>query len=618
MKCETINLVFLTLLALVFTAGLTFASIELPRLVDVVLKETIDTPDVATGLNELSDYKTSLYLDHFHLRAIGYVSLTLIVLLIVVGFATERSGWTAAGALVLFLPVFGHFAATMFFLGGLGFLRLLWLPALDVSFTLFRLGEIINAPYEILASIDSSIGLNLGSKISYGITGLGLLVFFLGTLTWFHVRMQKRNVADSWVYRLSRHPQYLGWIAWSYGVLYLPGENIKLCYGLSNTLPWLLSTMIILAVAMLEELKMKRAYGESYESYRKRAPFLIPLPRVVAQVFNLPLRLTLKKEYPDRKREIVAVLGFYTCLCLGVSAFYGGFVRLSDGKTEVSAQRVDDLAQILKEADNFGEKRRAAGELARIGEPAMESLIALLNDPVPQVRAYSAGALGGMESERVITPLIALLHDSDSYVRRTAAGSLGGTGSPLAIPSLVEAMQDPKKDVVGAAVRALGEIKHPDVVPHLIRALRDTTLGATGPAAAALGELAAQEAVEPLIHCFEDMPTCPYDVVGEALWKLNSDRAVDAWILGLKNGSWWYPRSACATALGRIKSEKGIEPLVKALQDESEQVRRAAVLALMEIGSEKNRGALERATADSDLEVRIYAAEALKRIGTGK
>jgi HEAT repeat protein len=398
----------------------------------------------------------------------------------------------------------------------------------------------------------------------------------------------------------------------------LPGENIKLCYGLSNTLPWLLSTMIILAVAMLEELKMKRLYGESYESYRKRAPFLFPLPRVIAQVFNLPLRLTFKKEYPDRKREIVAVLAFYTCLCLGVSVFYGGLVRLSDGRREASAQQVEKLVRILREADNFGEKRRAAGELEKIGEPAMESLIALLNDRVSQLRAYSAGALGVIKSERVIAPLITLLHDSDSYVRSTAAASLGRTGSPLAIPSLVEAMRDPKKDVVSAAVRALGEVRHPDVVPHLIRALRDTTLGAAGPAAAALGELGAQEAVEPLIHCFEDMPTCPYDVVGEALWKLNSDRAADAWILGLKKGSWWYPRSACAAALGRIKSQKGIESLIGALKDESEQVRRAAVLALMEIGSEKPRGALEAVRADSDLEVRIYAAEALKRIGTIK
>ena len=618
MKTQTTSLLFLTLLALIFTAALTFASIELPRLLDEFLATIIDTPDVATGLNASSDFKTDLYLHYYDLRLVGYCCLALIVILIVVGFVTEKSGLASTGALLLFLPVFGHFATTMFFLGGLGFLRLLWLPGLDVSFNLFRLGEIINVPYDVLTYIDSSLGFDLGAKLSYGITGFGLLIFFLGTLTWFYSRMQKRDVADFWVYRLSRHPQYLGWIIWSYGILFLPGSNIKLCYGLSNSLPWLLSTVIIIGVALLEELKMKREYGERYESYRKRAPFLFPLPRFVTRVFTLPLRVTVKREYPDRKWEIVALLLFYTILCLGISLFYGGFVRLTEAKPEVSRQHVEGLVRVLKEAENFGEKRRAADELGGIGEPATESLIALLNDKVPQVRAYSAGALGSMKSERVIGPLIEVLRDSDSYVRRTAAGSLGRVGSPLAIPSLVEAMRDPKKDVVGAAVRALGGIRHRDVVPHLIRALRDTALGAARPAAAALGELGSPEAIPPLILCFEEMPTCPYDVVGEALWKLHSDRAVDAWILGLNKGNWWYPRSACATSLGRIGSEKGVRPLIEVLQDESVEVRRAAVLALMELGSEKALGALEAATADKDFEVRIYATEALRRIRTTK
>jgi hypothetical protein len=86
MKNKFKHLAFLTLLALVFTIGLTFASVELPRLVDALLAKTIDTPDVATGLNELSDYKTDLYLRSTHLRPIGYGCLALILILIVIGF----------------------------------------------------------------------------------------------------------------------------------------------------------------------------------------------------------------------------------------------------------------------------------------------------------------------------------------------------------------------------------------------------------------------------------------------------------------------------------------------------------------------------------------------------
>jgi HEAT repeat protein/protein-S-isoprenylcysteine O-methyltransferase Ste14 len=531
-------------------------------------------------------------------------------------FATEKTGWTSAGALFLFLPVFGHFAATMFFLGGLGFLRLLWLPFLDASFRLFRLGDIINLPYKILMALYSMTGLGRWLKLSNLITGLGLLVFFLGTLTWFYARSGKKGVADLWVYRLSRHPQYLGWIIWSYGVMFLPSSNnIKLCYELSNSLPWLLSTMIIIGVAMLEEVKMKRAFGDSYESYRRSAPFLIPLPRFIAKASAWPLRLMFKKPYPERKREIAAVLAFYTVLCLGISAFYGGLVPRPATEAVVSKERIEGLARVLKNAADRGEKRRAAGLLAGMGELAIDPLIALLKHEDAIVRAYSAGALGGTKSERAVAPLIGLLKDRDSYVRRTAAESLGSTGSSQAVRPLIEALEDPARDMANAAVRALGRIKHPDVVPLLIKALRNSAWNASDAAARALGEMGAREAIEPLIRCFEETPNCPYDLIGTALWKLGSERAADAWIAGLMKGSWWYPRTACAAELGRNKLEKGLIPLQDALKDESPEVRRAAVLALMEFRSEKTISALREALADKDFEVRMYAKEALKTIG---
>ena len=617
MKNKFKHLAFLTLLALVFTIGLTFASVELPRLVDALLAKTIDTPDVATGLNELSDYKTDLYLRSTHLRPIGYGCLALILILIVVGFATEKTGWTSAGALFLFLPVFGHFAATMFFLGGLGFLRLLWLPFLDASFRLFRLGDIINLPYKILMDLYSMTGLGRWLKLSHLITGLGLLIFFLGTLTWFYARSQKKSVADLWVYRLSRHPQYLGWIIWSYGVMFLPSSNnIKLCYELSNSLPWLLSTMIIIGIAMLEEVKMKRAFGDSYESYRRGAPFLVPLPRFMAKASAWPLRFMFKKPYPERKREIAAVLAFYTVLCLGISAFYGGLVPRPATEAVASKERIEELVSVLKDASDRGEKRRAAGLLAGMGEPAIDPLIVLLKDEDANVRAYSAGALGNMGSARVVSPLIALLSDGDSYVRRTAAGSLGRTGSRQAIQPLVEALQDQTRDMANAAVGALGQIKHPDVIPLLIKALQYSAWNASGAAARALGELGAKEAIGPLVQCLEEMPNCPFDLVGTALWKLGSERAADAWIAGLKKGSWWYPRAFCAAELGRNKLEKGLIPLQDALKDESPAVRRAAVLALMEFRSGKTIEALREALADKDFEVRLYAKEALKTIAS--
>jgi len=608
-----IHFALLTALAFVFTIGLTFASIEVPRLLDETLARSIDAPDVATGSGPMDAYKTELYLRHFHIRLIGWVCLGLVAAMIAAGFITGRSGWTSAGALVLFLPVFGHFAATMFFLGGLGLLRLLWLPFLDASFRLFRLGAIIDLPYNLLNSLYLQTGLDRRVPLSAFITGLGLLLFFLGTLTWFYARAGRKNFADLWIYRYSRHPQYLGWIVWSYGVMYLPGSNIKLSYELSNSLPWLLSTLIIIGVAMLEELKMKKAHGEAYESYRRRTPFLVPLPRFIASAFAAPLRLMFKKPRPERKREIAAVLAFFLALSLGGSAFYGGLVRLRAAKTESSKPGIDELVRVLKEAGNRAEKRRAAEILAGLGEPAVDPLIAQLADRDAIVRAYAATALGSLKSERAVSPLIALLSDKDAYVRRSAIESLGRTGSRRAIPALAATLKDPARETVAAA-RALGIIPYPDAVPPLIEALQDASSNTVGAAAHALGARGARETIEPLVRCLEDNPNCAYDAVGTALWKLGSERAVDAWIAGLKKGSWWYPRAFCAAELGRNKSEKGLIPLQNALKDESPEVRRAAVLALMDIRNEKSIAALKDALSDKDLEVRIYAREALKQI----
>ena len=181
----------------------------------------------------------------------------MVILLIILGFALNKTGLSAAGAILIFLPVFGHFAVTMFFLGGLGFLRLLWMPLLDVSFNVMRLGEIVVLPYRWFSTLYNLTGLQKWLPAYSLITGTGLLLFFLGTWTWFTTYYKKKGVAEHWVYRICRHPQYLGWIIWSYGIMFIPAAgSMKRYWSISNTLPWLLATIVIIAVAFMEELKL--------------------------------------------------------------------------------------------------------------------------------------------------------------------------------------------------------------------------------------------------------------------------------------------------------------------------------------------------------------------------
>ena len=611
MKIKLSHMLLLTLLALIFTIGLTFASVELPRLVDSFIGQKFNFPNIGTGSGAESEFKTNVYFDYYHLRLIGYICFALIIIMIVIGFITEKIGLSSTGAILLFLPVFGHFALTMFFLGGLGFIRLIWLPVLDISFDVLRLGDIVLLPYKVLLDFASWLGISIWKELPYVISGIGLLLFMVGTLTWFYSKILKKGVADFWIYRISRHPQYLGWIIWSYGILFFQGPNIKKMYGISNSLPWLLMTMIIIGVALLEELKMRRELGTEYTSYCNRTPFLIPLPRFISRIILIPQRIIFKREQFERKRGILTVLVFYTVLCMVLSVFYSGLIPLH--KTHLSEQHIQKLVTVIKEASNRGDKRKAAASLAAIGEPAVESIIELLKDENLYVRWYTANVAGSVKSEKIVQELINMLYDEENNVRKAAAGSLGRTGSEQAVQPLIEALQDQERGLAISAARALGLIGSRKAIMPLIKALQNENMGIAGAAAEALGQIGDPQAVAPLIKCLDEQENCPYNEVGWALRKLGSERSLDAFIAGLHDETWWR-RSANASALGTIKSELCIEPLTGALKDENEQVRRAAVLALMEIKSPKTVEALTEALKDEDFEVRMYAKEALKRI----
>jgi len=133
-----------------------------------------------------------------------------------------------------------------------------------------------------------------------------------------------RGVARSWLYRFSRHPQYLGWIIWSYGLLlYVLRHSelyqFKISWGMPSSLPWLVSTLVIIGVAMIEELDMIAANADAYTSYRKQTPFLIPFPMWLNRVIASPMRWVLRRPWPESGVQVAVVVGVYTVILVGAS-----------------------------------------------------------------------------------------------------------------------------------------------------------------------------------------------------------------------------------------------------------------------------------------------------------
>jgi protein-S-isoprenylcysteine O-methyltransferase Ste14 len=313
--------IVLASLTVVFTIGLTFASVELPRLVSSALIEHVDAPGFDPTYHP---EETEAFLAAHSLRLIGFIGLAVTCALIAVGLAAERRGMAAAGAVLFFLPIFGHFAASMFFLAGLAILRVLWLPILDISHDVMALGDVVYLPYAAVVWPLVNLGLDIRDQLPWLVMCVGVAIFVTSTLAWMNARFQGRAVAESWLYRISRHPQYLGWIVWSYGMLLFVLRHselyqFKIRWSMPSSLAWLVSTLVIIGVAMIEEIRMRASAGEGYSSYRSRTPFLLPVPRWLSAVISFPMRLVLRRPWPATGAQVAVTIAVYASILIALS-----------------------------------------------------------------------------------------------------------------------------------------------------------------------------------------------------------------------------------------------------------------------------------------------------------
>jgi len=159
------------------------------------------------------------------LRVFGYVGLVVVLVIVSAGFLLNKTRLSLLGSLALYLPMIGYFAFTMFFLADVG---VLWLLFTD-SEVFMMLGLIIYVPVWVINAAITWISKLVAPELSgdfivpvcFAFMVVGLTIFFLDVMTWVSDRLQRRALSVWDVYRLSRHPQYLGFIAWSYGLLTL-------------------------------------------------------------------------------------------------------------------------------------------------------------------------------------------------------------------------------------------------------------------------------------------------------------------------------------------------------------------------------------------------------------
>ena len=243
------------------------------------------------------------------LKVFFFIGLIIMIILVVLGLFIKRFKLSFVSSVTLLLPIFGYLSISMTWLSGLSALLMLWLPIAENYPEILHLGDCVFFP------VYMTIYGGWQFLFPVLIMLIGIFLFFLGVLSWIRGESSKYEYVSFLIYRYSRHPQYLGYSMATYGMLILIGFRP----GLENwfsvpTLFWLLSTICIIGVAIHEENTLLAMDNPDYRKWRDHTAFMIPFPRFISNLFLIPLKVILKKSWPENDREIVIAQSIYFVL----------------------------------------------------------------------------------------------------------------------------------------------------------------------------------------------------------------------------------------------------------------------------------------------------------------
>jgi len=281
-------------------------------------------------------------------------------------------------------------------------------------------------------------------------------------------------------------------------------------------------------------------------------------------------------------------------------------VTISD---EALAKEINDLKTTRRVKDKIlrlhhddpVERAWAAYQLAKLGRgaaPAVPYLIKMLADDTPVLLSRYLG--GGFHSS------------SDTTPAKEASRTLAKIGEP-AIQGLVAAMASPNEDIRRLAVKSMGQISDVNSIEDLIGALSDPSRRVQAGAAIALGNYRHPIASQRLTEVFPTVePKIRVHLV-YALSQINDIIAVP-FLMNQFAQQTPDVRAAIALALGKLRDARALPTLLTAAQDDDEIVRANGLYALSSFYTPVVIDTLINSLDDPVQRVREAAAEALNQL----
>ena len=294
---------------------------------------------------------------------------------------------------------------------------------------------------------------------------------------------------------------------------------------------------------------------------------------------------------------------------LGCSGF-----GANPGEASGSERRIQEL---IKQLDSRTWDR-AAKELVRIGDPAVDPLLRALNQNSHWISARACNPLSKIRSEKAVDGLLGALDNAklDDRIRRYILQSLGNVASERVLDPLIQHLGHEDWAIRCAVLRSLGQIGGETAEEAAIGALTDKERYVVESAITVLGQMTSTRAPARLIEILEDREGMGRIKISRALVEIG-EPSIDAIVSSLRND---MDREICwhlVWALGRINSDAAIEPLVQALKSRNWMVRNEAAVSLVRINSGLSTRPLRRLLESGRDDSRRQAQWVLKTLESG-
>jgi HEAT repeat protein len=281
---------------------------------------------------------------------------------------------------------------------------------------------------------------------------------------------------------------------------------------------------------------------------------------------------------------------------------------------------------------------------------SLRPFIKLLDDKEPKIRSAAAEGLARIASMGdliAVDVMKQLARGSDEELKSIALISLGMAGKYMALDGLIELLGSPNATIRQDAVESLGRIADEKAVPALLGLLKDEDQMVRSRVCYALAQIGSSAATKPLLELLEDKEPGVRSAAAYAVGIIGDDDAIEPLLAAFKEADQnerWSLASALSSfgprvfdiakeftssdkkgirqygvdILNRLGDKRALPFLIAALDDTSEDVRRAAAQSLSAGGKAATKALLNRLTKEKSLDVRIEILRTLGYVGDSK